>query len=253
MNEDLHKSSQMSDDAESKSLSPQTILQRKLNLSRFALVIEGLWPRLWWPIGVLAVFSIASISGLWLITPPLLHKILLVLFGIFFVLSLMPVLFFKWPSKEQAVRRLEENSGLKNNPITSYNDILGNNPPSRATQKLWRAHKKRVARQFSELKATAPQPRVDKHDPFALRALVILVLAVCVVATGKLIPERIYSAFDFTTPSKLTIDRIDAWVTPPVYTRRAPIMLANASKQTNEQVVAKAVSVPENSQLIIQN
>ena len=76
-----------------------------------------------------------------------------------------------------------------------------------------------------KLKAGWPAPRLALRDPIALRALVlILVTASFFAATGERM-KRVEAAFDWqgvVTPANF---RIDAWVTPPVYTGRPPVML----------------------------
>ena len=46
-----------------------------------------------------------------------------------------------------------------------------------ATTALWQAHRARIARMLERLKVGAPRPRTDRHDPLALRAAMLLGVA----------------------------------------------------------------------------
>src|SRR5436309_2850026 len=75
-------------------------------------------------------------------------------------------------------------------------------------------------------------PQLVIHDPWALRGLVVVMMAAAYVAAGDERNLRIASAFDWNgvlTPANI---RVDAWVTPPVYTGKPPIILSSASKES---------------------
>ena len=76
-------------------------------------------------------------------------------------------------------------------------------------------------------RASGEAPRTDRYDPFALRALLLLGVFVLLVAVGDSASDRLRSAFRFSALSKGAEARIDAWVTPPAYTAKPPIMLAD--------------------------
>ena len=67
-------------------------LERKISASRLALAFERAWPRIWLPIGVVLLFLLASIAGLWLVLTPDWHKIGLGLFALAFLGSLVPLI-----------------------------------------------------------------------------------------------------------------------------------------------------------------
>ena len=51
--------------------------ERKVRLSKWALLFEQLWPRAWMVLGLAGVFIGASLAGLWPRLPELPHKIVL--------------------------------------------------------------------------------------------------------------------------------------------------------------------------------
>ena len=64
-------------------------------------------------------------------------------------------------------------------------------------------------------------------DPFALRALLLLGVFVLTVVVGDSAADRLWSAFRFSPLAKGAEARLDAWITPPSYTGKPPIMLAD--------------------------
>ncbi len=233
-------------------LTQRKILERKVFRSYFILFVERLWPAVWPPLGIVLLFLIISLTGIWSVIPALIHEIALYAFGFLFVLSFIPFFRIKWPARKDALKRLEKASGLKHNPIISYEDSLGNNNPSRATRELWEAHRRKLSETFRKLKTGRPAPRVDRHDPFAIRVVLVLTLFVGILFTGNLAYERIQSAFIIKPDKPLHTARLDAWITPPPYTGKAPIILRDGSKkQAIDNQEKRIISVPENSEIQI--
>lgn len=228
------------------------ILERKVFRSYLILFTERLWPAVWPPTAVALCFLIVSLTGIWAYLPAIAHKTLLILFGLAFILSFLPVFRIRWPVRKEALQRLERASGLKHNPIISYEDTLGNNNPSRATRDLWSAHRKKLTETFRKLKTGRPAPRVDKYDPFAIRVILVLTAFVGILFTGNLTYDRIQSAFIIKPDQNLQTARLDAWITPPAYTGKAPIILNDGAKTLNSNnQERRIIKVPENSVLQI--
>lgn len=225
---------------------PARILDRKVALTRAILLFERIWRALLWPFAAAGIFLLLSFAGAWTALPSTAHTILIVLFALAGLASLAPLFRIAMPDRETALRRLEEHSGIRHRPATSYEDAL----PETATgeqRAIWAAHRERLAALFGRLRPGMPRPRLDRADPYALRAALFLLLTVSLVSAGPQAWDRMRSAFQWTPPD-LGIDyRLDAWATPPVYTGKPPVVLADGS---NEQGV-RAVSVPEKSLLVV--
>jgi uncharacterized protein (TIGR02302 family) len=223
----------------------------RVGLSRLALIGERVWEALLWPFLVLAAFLILSMFDLWSALPPLLHRALLVAFAVVLLVSLLPLIRFPMPTRAEALRRLERHADIKHRPASSYEDKLGTT--SRAdTALLWAAHRERLSRLVAKLKPSWPAPRTDRKDPYAIRAGLLLVLIVALLAAGPNRWDRIAAAFTPAARTSTALMRLDAWVTPPVYTGVAPIVLADGSEPVgsgNESF--RALSVPERSELIV--
>lgn len=226
-------------------------LQRKIWRARTVIAIDRLWPVAWLPLGVVGVFVLLSLAGLWPLVSPGVHRNLLWAFAAAFAVSFVPLARLKWPTREEALRRLEEVGGLRHRPATSYHDQLSGTP-SPATARLWAVHRERVAQVFARLRAGWPNPRIDRLDPFALRSLLLLLLAVAFAAHYDDAGNRILAGF---TPKPLPLTgaaRLDAWITPPVYTGKAPIMLTDGARQDNAAADApKSFSAPAKSELTV--
>ena len=225
---------------------------RKVRLSKWALFFERLWPRLWLLIGVFAAFVGLSLTGVWPILSPLVHQ---AVFAAFLIAALAAVFYAArapWPSRDEAVRRIERRSGVAHRPASSYEDTLSSQSGNPATNVLWQAHRERLTRAIERLKVGGPSPRADRFDPFAARSLaVLLLLPAAALVTGSL-SDRLASAFRFGGGESRPGTRVDAWVTPPPYTAVPPVLLADGADQvTKPEDKPKLFEIPERSLLTL--
>lgn len=200
------------------------MLAAKRFLARLVLFAEELLPRMLLPASLVLLFLSAGWVGLFRAAPFWLHAaLLLALFvGLFF--SLLPLTRIRWPATPEADRMLEERNRLPHQAIRVQDDAPATEGAFGAA--LWREHQTRMARMVRELDAGLPRPDIARHDPWALRAIPVLLACIAfaysysnragLVSDAFRLPERELAAADI---------RIDAWVTPPAYTGRAPIFL----------------------------
>lgn len=226
---------------------------RKVRLSRLALLFEQLWPRLWLVIGVLGLFVLVSFAGLWLWLPPVAHEIVLSAFGLALVAALIFAARVRWPTREEGIRRIERRSGIPHRPASSYEDTLSASASGSATERIWQAHKARLAALLERLRVGPPQPRTDRKDPFALRALLVLGVVLLLGLVGDSAKDRLFAAFRFGPDLQLANARLDAWVTPPAYTGKPPVLLADGGSEPSRPSSTEAgpIEVPDKSLLII--
>ncbi|MGO8843633.1 MAG: TIGR02302 family protein [Methyloceanibacter sp.] len=223
----------------------------RVRLSGLALLGERIWEALLWPFLVVSVFLIVSLFELWGLLPPLAHRALLGVFALALLASFLPVIRLAPPTRQEALRRLERNANIKHRPASSYEDRLGT-PPRGETALLWAAHRERLGRLVAKLKPSWPTPRTDRRDPYAIRAALLLVLIVTALAAGPNRWDRLTAAFAPAPRAATALLRLDAWVTPPVYTGIAPIVLADGSEPVGAGSESfRALSVPERSELIV--
>lgn len=232
----------------------ETVFERKVLLSKWALLLEQIWPRAWILLGLAGLFIAVSLAGLWPRLPELPHKIVLGLFGLAFVGALIALLGVRWPSRDQAIRRVENVSGIRHRPASSYEDTLTLGAEDARTATLWKVHRQRLAELLGKMRIGRPTPRTDRYDPFALRALLLLGVFVLTIVVGDSAADRLWSAFRLSPLAKGAEARLDAWITPPSYTSKPPIMLADGGLtglHAQEARPVGAMEVPDKSVLII--
>ena len=155
-----------------------TILNPARRWAWLALAWERLWPLVLPAVGVVATFLIVSWMGFWPLMNEAVRLGLVALFAFGFLASLAPLRYFRKPGTIDVDTRIERLSGLVHRPVTAQADVQadvanGNDPFARA---LWREHQRRMAEGLGNLKSGSPVPKVAARDPFALRALVGLLL-----------------------------------------------------------------------------
>lgn len=224
----------------------ERLLEKKVRAANRTLLVEKLWPRIWLPLAVCGVFVLLSAFEVWALLPPRVHFGLLWVFGAALFASLLPLVFWRRPSREKSLARLEQASALDHRPLTAFNDCLSQEGVSPATVALWQAHRARVAESIAKLKAGTPNPRIDRYDPFALRAALVLMLVAVGAWASSDLGSRVRAAFVMPEFQAGTNFRIDAWVSPPPYTHKEPFVLANASAAGKDPI-----AVPQGSVLTV--
>jgi uncharacterized protein (TIGR02302 family) len=226
------------------------LLARALARARASLLWERLWPVLAAVATVVGLFLAFSWAGLWLVLPPLARAILLFIFLIAIAASALPLLILRFPSIHDGLRRLDRSTGETHRPATTVADRIAANSQDPVAQALWRAHVERALLSARKFRAGWPAPRLSLRDPIAVRALVVILVVASFFAAGGERIKRIAAAFDWHGVVAPVNFRIDAWVTPPVYTGRPPVMLAGLRPGETPQA-ATPVAVPTGSQLVI--
>ena len=225
-------------------------LTQALRRARYAIAWERGWPHLARLLTVTGLFLVVSWAGLWLALPFVAR---IVGFGLFLALALgvlFPLLRFRWPSREQGLARLDRGSGIPHRPATALTDTLVTQDP--VAQALWQAQRERTLASIKRIRAGLPSPRLTIHDPWALRALVVVMLVATYVAAGDERAMRVAAAFDWNGVLSPANVRVDAWVTPPIYTGKPPIILSAANKDA-AMPAAGSLPVPAGSTLIVRS
>ena len=231
------------------------LLARAVRRARRSLLWERLWPALATLATAIGIFLALSWAGLWIALPPLARAICVVVFLIVIAVAAVPLIRLKFPSVYDALRRLDRSSGEMHRPASSVADDIAANSHDPVAQALWRAHVERALMSARKLKAGWPQPKLSLRDPMALRALTVLLVVATFFSAGGERIKRITAAFDWQGVVAPANFRIDAWVTPPLYTGRPPVMLPGLrpgdTAQNNPGLSADPVPVPAGSLLVI--
>ncbi|MBX5106237.1 TIGR02302 family protein [Rhizobium lentis] len=208
------------------------LVTTKRLLARIVLFCEQLLPPLLPVLSVAAFYLSASWFGLFRNVPDWLRIVLLIAFALALLVSLLPFRHLRWPKVAEADRLLEERNGLPHQPVTVQEDEPAFDTPF--ARALWREHQVRMAEKIAALDTGMPRPDIAAHDRFALRAVPALLLVTAFAYSLSINGGSIGDALQ-AAPEQVTVDpavRIDAWVTPPSYTGRAPVYLtADGSEQ----------------------
>jgi uncharacterized protein (TIGR02302 family) len=235
------------------------LFERKIVRAKLAGAFEQLWLKLWLVLAVAAAFLVVSYLGVWPYLPVALHVVLLGAFGVALLAALASMARIRWPTRDEAIRRIERVSGVPHRPATSYEDTVSAPSSDPATAALWQAHRARMAALLARLRPGAPRPRTDRFDPFAARAALLLGVVALTGLLGSNAMDRVKAAFSLNSGFEVSEARLDAWLTPPTYTGRPPVMLADGAGSAKAQSAAgsdggakaAALEVPVKSLLIV--
>ncbi len=229
----------------------ETRLKRQLRLAKVSLVLERLWVSSRLFFCTLLFFFALSYAGLWEKVPGILHAAGLVGFlglAIYGYYRLWRT--FVWPEDEDVRAFVEKKNNLSHRPLRSLDDSPAfGEEPSAFSEKLWHAHKQQIKDQLRKLSAPFPRFGLGEGDRYALRSGAILLLFVGLVMAGENRTERFTSAFTPDLRSSKAVIELDVWVTPPGYTRKAPLLLVR-QKANKKSDRLPEVEVPVGSQLI---
>ena len=157
-------------------------LTQALQRAKYAIAWERGWPHLARLLTVVGLFLVVSWAGLWLALPFVARAVGLGLFVLLALAALFPLLRFRWPSREEALGRLDRGTGIRHRPATALTDTLATQDP--VALALWQAQRERTLASIKRIRAGLPSPRLAIHDPWALRALVVVLMVATYVAAG---------------------------------------------------------------------
>lgn len=225
-------------------------LARRVTTKRFfaklVMFAERLAPRSLWPLTLAAAFLALAWFGIFRHMPDILRLGVVFVLVFAFLATLLPIIRLRWPTDTEASRLLEERNGLAHQPVGVQDDEPAFDTP--LARALWKEHQLRMAERIAALDAGLPKPDIARHDRMALRAVPALLLAAAFGFSFSNGAGSVADAFR-SQPAAGPIDpdiRLDAWVTPPSYTSRAPIFLTGRDAGNRE-----SIAVPQSSRLTI--
>ncbi|WP_168201576.1 TIGR02302 family protein [Phreatobacter aquaticus] len=211
-------------DRHSSDVQSNLALRHAQDRARLVLLWERIWPRLVLFLVIFGGVLAVSWLGFWQVVPYWAR-----FGGVVFVLALLflaawPLLTIRRPTDAEALKRIDKATGGGHRPATALADDLAtaDDPFARA---LWAEHRARVVAATGRLKTGIPMPRMANLDRYAIRALAVLLIVPAFFLAGDERMSRLLTAFDWRAPPAPITYRVDAWVTPPAYTSRPPIIL----------------------------
>ncbi len=197
--------------------------------SRLALAWERTWPCLWLPLAAVLVFLTASWLGIWNQATPEMRMAGVILFGLAFLASFWPLTRLRWPTRAEALARLDRSAPEGHRPASAAADQLGIGQRDPFTQAIWEAHLARQRKAMDALRVETPAPGMVRIDRRALRLAPLLAAVAAFFVAGPEANYRLANAFNWRAPeAQEPLARIDGWIDPPGYTRLPPIMLSFA-------------------------
>jgi uncharacterized protein (TIGR02302 family) len=225
-------------------------LTQALQRAQYAIAWERGWPILARLLTVIGLFLVVSWAGLWLALPFVARVVGIALFVALALGALFPLLRYRWPTREEGLSRLDRGTGIRHRPATALTDTLASKDPIALA--LWQEQRERTLASIKRIRAGLPTPRLPVHDPWALRGLVMVMVAAAYFAAGDERAMRIAAAFDWNGVLAPANVRVDAWVTPPVYTSKPPIILSAANRDAGGPD-SGPLAVPAGSTLLVRS
>ena len=225
--------------------------ERIVDLARTALIWERLWRVLLPPILLIGLFLSLSWAGLWLLLPHWARGLGVLGFALALIAALLPFRKIRAVSRKEALARIDRASGFTNRPAATLEDRLANAADDPATRALWNLHRQRAEATIASLKAGLPSPRMVDFDRYALRAFVLVALFASAFVAGPEKYARVAAAFDWRLSASARAGyRLDAWIDPPAYTGKTPILLNIA---TTDPQKPQRLEAPAGSTVIIRS
>lgn len=221
-----------------------TRLGRMRAITRMTMVFERLWPLLLPIVLTTGLFLSLAWLGVFRVVPEWLRIAILFVLGGCLLVSFWPFRSLKQPSEPEVDRRIEQANRLQHAPAATQRDRLASGGEDAFARALWSEHQARMARQLSQVQSDLPRTRVPDRDPWGLRAVVALLFVTALAFSVSPMSGSVSDIFGGGADAEAATARVDAWVTPPSYTGKAPIFLTAEANSGQE-----SFSVPVNSQL----
>lgn len=216
----------------------------KVARQRLLLGLERLWHAVQLPLLVAGIAFAAVASGLLLKLPQLAQASLLAAGALAFLAALVPLARLHWPTLRDAMRHVERHQSIDHRRLSSVKDEVATELVHPTADALWDEHKRRQLAGLDRLKLKWPLSHWREFDPRALRVPVVMAC----LAAFFLGPNDLVSNFRESArlaPEKPAIPlMLDAWLKPPAYTGRPPVLLTNP--QLQEKLASGAgIEIPE--------
>src|SRR5690606_9761568 len=211
-------------------------LTARLARTRFAvratMVVERGWPLVLPFLLVAGLFVSLSWLGVFRVLPDLVRLATVACFGIAAIASLYPLRFYRHPTSGEIARRIERANKLLHTPVLVQTDRLAERQDQGTgafAEALWREHQRRMAASLSGVGGDLPRTRVPERDPWGIRAAAALLLVTAFAFSFGPFGGSLRDGFKAHGWMETVPPRIDAWVTPPAYTGKAPVFLTSNS------------------------
>lgn len=202
-------------------------LDRKVAWQRLSMGFENLWEAWARPLLVLGVGFILLATGVLNAIPLLVRLVLIALLFAILVWASAPLFRLPRIKRLAALRKLEGGAQVSHRSISSADDALAHEIMDPRAESIWEEHKQRQLSALTHVALVPPQSRWRQFDPYALRVPVALGLVAALLLGQGQLWQNLQNAVRLTPPEAVVPLRIDAWLKPPAYTGRPPLLLTS--------------------------
>ena len=225
-------------------------LDLKITLQRVGLLWESGWNAIQLPLIVVGIAVVVLASGALDWFPKWTQLIAIVILILTFLYTLKYLFRIRSASRLAAMRRMEQHSDINHRSLSGHSDGLVAESHDYETGLLWEEHKHRQLAALESVKLSPPKSAWRMFDPMALRVPVALAaFATLLLGSGDLISNT-KNAMNFLPLAAPQIISVDAWLKPPAYTGKQPILLTSAAMR-EKLSASPEILIPENSSLSI--
>src|SRR5690606_34336675 len=200
---------------------------------RAAMVVERSWPLVLPLLLVLSLFVSLSWLGVFRLLPDMLRLGMVAVFAIAALAALYPLRFYRRPTAGEIDRRIERANELVHTPVLVQTDRLAGRAEGQGSgafaEALWREHQRRMAASLAGVGGDLPKTRIPERDSWGIRAVAALLLVTAFAFSFGPFGGSLRDGFKAHGWMETVPPRIDAWVTPPAYTGKAPVFLTSNS------------------------
>ena len=223
-----------------------------IRISAWAVILwEKMWPLLVPSFMVLTFYAIFAWTGGWRLlidgSSPFQLWLTRLIFIVGFIGAFWPLRKFEWPQEDEVTRRIEIYSKLDDRPIKAQTDEIAMGENDDLSSILWREHRTRMKGRLEDLTSGAPAPKANRLDPFAIRAILPLLAFAAFFFSFSSNGGKISDGFVRPVNSTEILTRMDAWITPPSYTRKPPVYLSLSDGDPK----LKEIVVPQGSEFFL--
>ena len=188
-------------------------VQRQLRLTRLGLWAERITHAFWpaWTAAILAaaVWTSGLAPDLWE------FSLIAALLLIALVLAILGLRGFQVPTSDETRARLD--ATLPGRPLSTLADHMAVGGSDAGASAVWSAHRARMAARLAGAKAVAPDLRVARRDPYALRYMALLFLALA-LSFGTLWRAPVLPDLPGIGQQVATGPAWEGWLEPPRHT-----------------------------------
>ena len=231
----------------------RVVVERLIGRARLVVAFERLWPSVVLAAVILSVFVTLSWLGLWLAVPAWLRLVGLAAVGGGLIFAAVSAWRACGVTRAETLARLDRDSGRSHRPLSSAEDRLADPTPDPFTLALWETHRRRLSEAAAAVRLRPPSPRLVERDRYALRAVAVLALVLAAFVAGADKEGRLAAAFSWRGADAHAAGfRLDAWIDPPPYTGRAPVLLSGPNGSSIAAGTG-TIDVPVRSTVVIRS